>query len=60
MSKQCPVCKEITKGQVADCGSCGFSFEVQRKRGGFAEACLRIGVGITIVASLAAVIAKLM
>jgi hypothetical protein len=60
MSKQCPVCKKITKGQVEDCGSCGFSFEARHKRkSGFAEACLRIGVGITIVASVAAVIAKL-
>ena len=59
MSRQCPVCKKITKGQVEQCGSCGFSFEAKHKRGGFAEACLRIGVGITIVASVAAVIAKL-
>jgi hypothetical protein len=60
MAKQCPVCKKITQGQVAHCGSCGFSFEAKhKKRGGFAEACLRIGVAITIVASVAAVIAKL-
>ena len=60
MSKQCPVCKKITKGQVTHCGSCGFSFEARQKtKGGFAETCLRIGVAITIVASVAAVIAKL-
>ncbi len=59
MAKQCPVCKKITKGQVAHCGSCGFSFEARHTKGGFAEACLRIGVAITIVASVAAVIAKL-
>lgn len=59
MAKQCPVCKKITKGQVTHCSSCGFSFEARRNRGGFAETCLRIGVGITIVASVAAVIARL-
>jgi len=61
MARQCPVCKAITKGQVAHCDGCGFSFEAKHKtKGGFADTCLRIGVGITIGASVAAVIAKLM
>jgi hypothetical protein len=60
MSKQCPNCRKISKGQVASCEGCGFSFiAIPKSRRSFAETCLRIGVAITIAASVTAVIAKL-
>jgi hypothetical protein len=60
MAKQCPQCRKISKGVVASCDRCGFSFDaVHRIKRSFAETCFRIGVAITIVAGVTAVIAKL-
>ncbi len=59
MSRQCPQCRKISKS-FGSCDQCGFSFdETRRVSRGFAETCLRIGVVITIAASVTAVIAKL-
>jgi hypothetical protein len=59
MSRQCPKCRKISKS-LASCDHCGFSFDAARTiRRGFAETCLKIGVAITIAASVTAVIAKL-
>lgn len=61
MSRQCPNCRKIVEGRVESCLGCGFSFDASsRVKRSFAETCLRIGVGITIAASLTAVIAKLL
>jgi hypothetical protein len=58
--KQCPQCRKISKGSVASCDGCGFLFDAtHRMKRGFAETCVRIGVAITIAASVTAVIAKL-
>ena len=60
MSKQCPNCRKISKGQVESCESCGFSFVgIPKARRSFADTCWKIGVAITIAASVTAVIAKL-
>ena len=60
MAKQCPNCRKISKGQVVSCEGCGFSFiGMPRLRRSFADTCWRIGVAITIAASVTAVIAKL-
>jgi hypothetical protein len=60
MSRQCPNCRKISAGPGASCDGCGFSFEAASKvKRGFGETCLKIGVAITIAASVTAVIAKL-
>jgi len=60
MSRQCPNCRKITKGQSASCEGCGFALEASAKgKRGFGETCFRIGLAITIAASVTAVIAKL-
>jgi len=59
MTKQCPQCRKISRS-LASCDHCGFSFDATRRaKSGFAETCLKIGVIITIAASMTAVIAKL-
>ena len=58
MARQCFNCRKISTGQV--CEGCGFLFDATaRSRRGFAETCFRIGLVITIAASVTAVIAKL-
>jgi len=58
MSRQCPNCRKITKAVL--CEGCGYSLEASaRGRRGFGETCFRIGVAITIAASVTAFIAKL-
>jgi hypothetical protein len=62
MSRQCPNCRKISEGRVESCLGCGFSFDAtsHKVKRGFAETCLKIGVAITIAASVTAVIAKLL
>jgi len=58
MARQCFNCRKVSTGEV--CEGCGFVFDTTaRSRRTFAETCLRIGVVITIAASVTAFIAKL-
>jgi hypothetical protein len=60
MSKQCPNCRKISSASVVSCDKCGFTFIAKTKgRLGLAEACVKIGIAVTLVASVTAVIAKL-
>ena len=60
MKRQCPNCRKISTGSGLACEGCGCSFvAIGRMKRSFAETCLRIGIAITVAASLTAVIAKL-
>ena len=61
MSKQCPNCRKISSSaSVVSCDKCGFAFVAKTKgRLGLAEASVKIGIAVAVVASVTAVIVKL-